>query len=94
VIGATAGLALRAHRGSRSRIAGAAAGALVLAGAEAVARRRQRPGEIPPLWSRILSSAALAAPVGWLAGRLTPAGPVAVGAGAGALSGAMGLRPQ
>jgi hypothetical protein len=94
VIGATAGLALRAHRGSRSRVAGAAAGALVLAGAEAVARRRQRPGEIPPLWSRILSSAALAAPVGWLAGRLTPAGPVAVGAGAGALSGAMGLRPQ
>ncbi|HET6775253.1 MAG TPA: hypothetical protein VFH36_18205 [Acidimicrobiales bacterium] len=94
VIGATAGLALSAHRGSRSRVAGAAAGALVLAGAEAVARRRQRPGEIPPLWSRILSSAALAAPVGWLAGRLTPAGPVAVGAGAGALSGAMGLRPQ
>jgi hypothetical protein len=94
VIGATAGLALSAHRRTRSRVAGAAGGALVLAGSEAVARRRQRPGEIPPLWSRILSSAALAAPAGWLAGRLTPAGPVAVGAGAGALSGAMGLRPQ
>ena len=88
------GLALRAHRGARSRAVGAAAGIVVLVGSEAVARRRQRPGEIPPLWSRILATAALAAPLGWLTGRLTGAGPVAVGAGAGALSGAMGLRPQ
>jgi hypothetical protein len=96
VIGATAGLALTAHRGARPgrRIAGAAAGALVLAGADALARRRQRPGEIPPLWSRILSSAALAAPLGWVAGTVAHAGPVAVGTGAGAVSGAMGLRPQ
>jgi hypothetical protein len=97
-IGAAAGLALTADRApptrSRGRLAGAAAGALALTVADAVARGRQRPGEIPPLWSRILSSAALAAPAGWLAGSLTHAGPVAVGAGAGALSGAMGLRPH
>jgi hypothetical protein len=75
-------------------VLGAAAGTLVLVASEALARRQQRPGEIPPLWSRILATAALAAPLGWMTGRVTRAGPVAVGAGAGALSGAMGLRPQ
>jgi hypothetical protein len=88
------GLALRAHRDPRSRVVGAAAGALVLMGSEAMARSQQRPGEIPPLWSRILASATLAAPLGWMAGRFTRAGPVAVGTSAGALAGAMGLRPQ
>lgn len=62
---------------------GAAAGTLVLVASEALARRQQRPGEIPPLWSRILATAALAAPLGWLTSRLTRAGPVAVGAGGG-----------
>ena len=38
---------------------------------EAVARARQRPGEIPALWQRIATSAALVAPLGWAAGRLT-----------------------
>jgi hypothetical protein len=93
-IGAVGGLALRAHRGTRSRVVGAAAGTLVLVASEALARRQQRPGEILPLWSRILATTTLAAPLGWLTGRFTRAGPVAVGAGAGALSGAMGLRPQ
>ena len=59
---------------------GVVAGAVGLAASEAVARARQRPGEIPALWSRIAVSAALAAPLGWAAGRLTGAGPVAVGA--------------
>jgi hypothetical protein len=70
------------------------AGAGLLMGSEVVARRRQRPGEIPGLWHRILMSGALAAPLGWLAGRVSKAGPVAVGVGAGAVAGAMGLRPQ
>jgi hypothetical protein len=61
---------------------------------EAVARARQRPGEIPALWQRILTSSALAAPLGWTAERLTGAGPVAVGAAAGTVAGALGLRPQ
>jgi hypothetical protein len=60
---------------------------------EAVARARQRPDEIPALWQRIATSAALAAPAGWLAGR-AGAGPVGVGTGTGAVAGVLGVRPQ
>jgi len=73
---------------------GAFAGAAGLSASEAVARARQRPGEIPPLWQRIATSAALVAPLGWAAGRLTGAGPVAVGAATGTLGGLLGIRPQ
>ena len=59
-----------------------------------MARARQRPGEIPPLWSRIATSAALVAPLGWAAGRVAGAGPVAVGAATGTLAGLLGIRPQ
>jgi hypothetical protein len=69
-------------------------GALGLGVSEAVARARQRPGEIPALWQRIAVSTALAAALGWAAGRLTGAGPVAVGAVTGSTVGALGLRPQ
>ena len=65
-----------------------------MAASEAVARHLQRPGEIPGLWHRILMSAALVAPLGWLAERVMGAGPTAVATGAGAVAGAMGLRPQ
>ena len=58
---------------------------------EAVARARQRPGEIPALWQRIATTSALMAPLGWAAGRFTGAGPVVVGTSAGAVVGA--LRP-
>jgi hypothetical protein len=93
--GALAGLALRSHRGARAGVAGAVTGSALLAASEVVARRRQRPNEIPPLGHRILMSAALAAPLGWLAGRFGRAGhPLAVGAAAGAVAGALGLRPQ
>jgi len=51
VIGGVAGAALTGHRGMRAAGVGAAAGAAVLAAGEAVARARQRPGEIPPLRS-------------------------------------------
>src|SRR5215467_5515225 len=61
VIGGVAGAALTGHRGSRAAGVGAVAGAAALAACEAVARARQRPGEIPPLWARIATSAALAA---------------------------------
>ncbi|HEY6294399.1 MAG TPA: hypothetical protein VIX15_01960, partial [Streptosporangiaceae bacterium] len=77
----------------RAAIAGALAGAAGLAAAEAVARARQRPGEIPPLWSRIVTSGALAAPLGWAADR-AGVGPVPVATAAGAAAGALGLRPQ
>src|SRR6266508_3774412 len=93
-IGGLAGATLSGHRGRRAAAVGAIAGAVGLGALEAVARARQRPGEIPALWQRILTSSALAAPLGWTAERLTGAGPVAVGAAAGAVAGALGLRPQ
>jgi len=90
VIGGLAGLALS----RRHRLAAAVAGSALLVASEVVARRRQRRGEIPALPHRILTSGALAASAGWAAGRVSRAGPVAVGAGAGAVAGALGLRPQ
>lgn len=93
-LGAVAGAALAGHRGARAGVLGAVAGAVGLGAAEAVARARQRPGQIPALWSRILASGAMTAPVGWAAGRATGAGPVAVGAVSGAAAGTLGLRPQ
>jgi hypothetical protein len=93
-IGALAGAALTAHRGRRAVAAGTLAGAAGLAITDAVARARQRPGEIPALWSRIIASGALAAPLGWAADRLVGAGPVPVATAAGAAAGALGLRPQ
>jgi hypothetical protein len=94
VIGAVAGAALASHRGARAAGVGAIAGAAGLATSERVARARQRPGEIPPLWQRIAASAALVAPVGWAAGRVVRAGPVAVATGTGTLAGLLGVRPQ
>jgi hypothetical protein len=92
-MGAVGGLALAGHRGRRAGLIGALAGGAMLAAIDAAARSRQRPGEIPALWSRIAASAAIAAPLGWLAGRVG-AGPVAVGGLAGATAGSLGLRPQ
>ena len=94
MIGALAGAALTAHRGPRATAIGAVAGAAGLGAAEAAARATQRPGQIPALWSRILMSGALAAPLGWAADRLAGAGPVPVATAAGAAAGTLGLRPQ
>jgi hypothetical protein len=93
-MGALAGAALAARRGPRAAAFGAAAGAAGLAAVDAAARARQRPGEIPALWSRIVASGAVAAPLGWAADRITRAGPVPVATVAGAVAGALGLRPQ
>jgi hypothetical protein len=94
LIGAVAGAALTAHRGARAAGVGVIAGAAGLAASERLARARQRPGEIPPLWQRIAASVALVAPLGWAAGRVTGAGPVAVATGTGTLAGLLGVRPQ
>jgi hypothetical protein len=93
VIGAIAGLTLTGHRGRRRALLGAVAGAAGLGTVEAVARARQRPDEIPALWARIAMSGALAAPAGWVAGRVG-AKTVPVATAAGAVAGALGLRPQ
>jgi len=65
MLGAVAGAALTGHRGARTAARGAAAGAASLGAVEAVSRTRQRPGQIPELWSRIIASGTLAAPAGW-----------------------------
>jgi hypothetical protein len=93
-VGGLAGAALAAHRGARAGGGAALLGGAGLGTSEAVARARQREGEIPALWQRIAVSAALAAPLGWGLGKLTGAGPRALGTATGSLVGAMGVRPQ
>lgn len=93
-VGGLAGASLAAHRGLRGAAGAGLLGALALGASEAVARARQKEGEIPALWQRIAVSTALAAPPGWLAGRLTTAPPLIVGTAAGAVVGALGIRPQ
>jgi hypothetical protein len=93
-VGGLAGASLVAHRGIRSSAGAALIGAVGLGTSEAVARARQKEGEIPPLWQRIAVSTALAAPLGLVAETATSAGPLAVGTATGAVVGAMGVRPQ
>jgi hypothetical protein len=93
-IGALAGASLAGSRGARAAGLGAVVGAAALAASEAVARSVQRPGEIPPLWQRIATSAALVAPLGWAAERLVGRRPIAIAAGTGTLAGVLGVRPQ
>jgi len=92
-VGAVAGAALAARGGPRASATGAAVGATALTASEALARRLQRPGEIPPLFQRIAVSAALVAPLGWAAERLG-AGPRTIATATGALGGLLGVRPQ
>ena len=92
VIGAVGGLSITAGWGVPAMVAGVLLGGVTLAVVDAVARARQRPDEIPALWSRIAMSVALIAPLGWALGKV--AGPVVVGVVAGLLVGVLGLRPQ
>jgi hypothetical protein len=93
-LGAVAGLALAAGQGRRTAVACAFSGAICLGVTDALSRARLRPNEIPRLPGRIAASAAIAAPLGWLAGRVTSVGPRAIGTAAGAVAGLLGLRPQ
>jgi hypothetical protein len=93
-IGALAGASLRAQRGARAAVTPTLAGAVILGASEAVARLLQRPNEIPALWHRILTSAALAAPIGSIADLLGRPQPTTLGLAAGSVVGAMGIRPQ
>ncbi|MGH3316508.1 MAG: hypothetical protein ACRDO0_10235, partial [Nocardioidaceae bacterium] len=89
-IGGLAGASLAAHRGVRWTAGAALVGAAALGTSEAVARARQKEGEIPALWQRIAVSTALAAPLGWASEKMTGAGPLAVGTATGAVVGVMG----
>jgi len=57
-VGGLAGASLAAHRGMRAAAGAALAGAVALGMSEAVARARQKEGEIPALWQRIAVSTA------------------------------------
>jgi hypothetical protein len=94
LLGALAGAALTAGYGPLAITVGAVVGAVVVAGVDTVARARQGPDEIPALWSRIVASAAVVAPLGWLFGKVTGLGPVVVGVVFGALAGLLGVRPH
>jgi hypothetical protein len=94
VIGGVAGATLAGHRGPVRMAVAALGGAAVVAASEAVARSRQRQDEIPALWHRILTSTAMAAPLGWALERLTHRGPAAIGTVVGTLAGVLGVRPQ
>ena len=94
ILGAIAGVCLAGGGGTWAMLIGAVVGALVVGASDVVARRRQRPGEIPALWSRIVASGAVVAPLGWLLGWATGAGPIVAGVLFGALAGVLGLRPQ
>ncbi len=93
-IGALGGLAVASERSGKGRVLAALTGGAALAATDAAARAVQRPNEIPPLWSRIAASTALAAPLGWGLERATGRRPVAVGVLVGSLAGALGVRPQ
>jgi hypothetical protein len=91
--GVVAGASIAGHWGTAATVVGALAGGVVVGAADVVARARQRPGQIPALWSRIVMSAALAAPLGWLIG-LTGAPSFVVGIVVGLLAGVLAIRPQ
>ncbi|AKU15228.1 hypothetical protein [Luteipulveratus mongoliensis] len=92
LIGALAGAALVGPRSLRARLLGAAVAGTALAAGEAVARARQRPGEIPALWQRIAVSTALASLPTWPVSRSVD--PRVVGAVTGMVAGGLGVRPQ
>lgn len=93
IIGVLAGLSLSHPWGAGAMAIGAAVGGLLLAATEITARARQRPHEIPALYSRIVASVAIAASFGALLG-LTGAGPLVVGLVFGLIAGVLGIRPQ
>jgi hypothetical protein len=94
LIGGVAGAALAARSSRLGAVLSTIGGATLLAVAKAVARARKRPIENQPLWYRILSTGALVAPLGWLAGKTTSAGPTQIGTATGLLAGLLGIRPQ
>ena len=93
-MGAVAGASIAAGRRPRAVLAAAAVGAAVMAAVDTLGRARQQPDRIPPFFARLAASAALAAPLGWGAHRVTGEGPVAIGALTGAVGGVLGVRPQ
>jgi hypothetical protein len=73
---------------------GALVGALVLGAGEAVTDRTRVPGELKPMWWRVVAGTAIAAVIGWVAGLILPSWNLVIpGALFGLLFGLLGLRP-
>ena len=72
LIGAAGGAALGASFGGRGALLGAAAGALVIGIGEAITDATRTPGTAKPAAWRIVSSAAVAASIGWLVALVAP----------------------
>src|SRR5215213_2271285 len=94
LIGGVAGAALAPRSNRVAAALSTIGGASLLVGAKAVARAGRRGIENQALWYRILSTGALVAPLGWLAGKATSAGPTQIGTATGLLAGLLGVRPQ
>ena len=93
LIGAGGGAVLGASIDGASALAGAVVGAAVAAISDGAGRLLQKPGQVPPLFGRILASALLMAIAGGAAGLVLGAGSgLVVAIGAGVLLGALGLR--
>jgi len=74
--------------------AGALIGAALIAPAEVITSIRQGPGELKPLWQRVVSSALLMVLFGWVLGLIYgPDEPLLTGILSGAFVGLLGLRP-
>lgn len=74
---------------------GAAAGALYFGVVEAITDIRREPGELKPLWHRLIAAVTVGAAVAVLISIiLSRAGPVAIGLIVGLLTGLMGLGPR
>jgi hypothetical protein len=94
LVGGVAGASLAARSSRLAAALSTLGGAVLLAAGKAVARVGKRPIENQALWYRILSTGALVAPLGWLAGRTISARPTQIGTATGLLAGLLGVRPQ
>jgi hypothetical protein len=93
-LGATSGAVLGDAIDGVGAGAGALIGAALYAPAEVITSIGRGPGELKPLWHRILSSALLMALFGWLLGLIYgPDELLLTGIISGALLGLLGLRP-
>lgn len=79
--------------GGRGALAGGVIGALYMGIAEAVTDVRRQPGELKPLWHRLIGTVIVGAAFGALLGFIIPS-PIAVGVIVGLVAGLVNLSPK
>jgi len=93
LLGASGGAVLGASIEDVGALSGAVAGALVMTAADVGGRLLQKPGQVPPLFGRIVASALLMAIAGGALGLVLGSGSgLIVAVASGLLLGALGLR--